>query len=187
MGLSDTDMVRIRTVIAEETSKIVQPIANDITFLKTEVTSLKTEVTSLKTEVTSLKTDVTSLKTDVTSLKTEVKIESAKAANSRTDALGNLSKVPNKQGDMPPVWPDNIASLAVAGSELQPGSQKKVNWNKTKSLQLLMHYGDYYTDDEGDTDEKRAASSLRRRRAVAARIGVSARQLSDAAALSFAL
>jgi hypothetical protein len=54
-------------------------------------------------------------------------------------------------------------------------------------LQELMHYGDYETDDEGDTDEKRAASSQHRRRAAAVRLGVRARQLSGATALSFAL
>lgn len=84
-------------------------------------------------------------------------------------------------------WPENLASLAVAGSELVPGKSKRVTWSKVQSLKLLQWYGDYNTDDDGDTDEKIAASSLRQRRAVADRIGVSSRQLGDVAALSFAM
>jgi uncharacterized coiled-coil protein SlyX len=167
----------------------VASLDNKVASLDNTVASLDNKVASVDTKVASLDTKVASLDNKVASLDTKVTVEAAKAANSRASAYDELAKVPYPNGTMPndDDWPKTLAVLSVAGSELLPGKLVKGSWSGKKSLKLLRAYGNYETDDEGGTEEKQAQSSLRRRRELAKRIGVSSRQLSDAATLTFAM
>lgn len=120
-------------------------------------------------------------------VKSAVARESALSANSRLGPHDKLVKVPFPDGRLPEdaQWPLSIATLAVGGSELMPGTTRLSGWSKEKSLVLLRRYGGYDTDDEGQTPTKCAASSLRRRRVLAKTIGVGVHQLRTACDMSF--
>lgn len=103
-----------------------------------------------------------------------------KEKNSLKDVTERLEVVPrvNEKGELeePPLFPPNVASLVVSGSETPPGTHARNSWNSTKSLQLIQFYDPGYHSDTPSGE----GHSRRRRLTLARLIGVTRHQLKTA-------
>ena len=115
-------------------------------------------------------------KVDVMGLK--VDSLAAKNTNGSAGRMDKLVKVPRaSDGSLPPLFPENLMSLLVAGNESLPDNTKN-NWNAKKSKQLLIFYDGSLSgsDDESEHSEK----ARERRLKVARTVGISQVQLNYA-------
>ena len=150
----------------------------DIITLRTIITEALVPVTS---RLNGLEARLERVETKLNGLETNLRVIDMKLRNSTNGRNDKLSKVPKADGSLPSCeYPGSINNLIVSGNELLPGGVEKNNWNKAKSLNLILEYEPDYKSDAEGSDSEDSSRSRKRRLKVAKLIGITSAQLNFA-------
>jgi hypothetical protein len=148
-------------------SSAVQDVLDSLTSFKTEVNG----------RLDSLTEELRTVKGELRTVNHKVDTVLARQENATKGREERLVPVPKADGTLPVnEFPPTIMHLLVAGNEKLPNNEVNT-WNREKSKQLLVEYGEDASDSDVDEKTEYSSKSRARRLRLAKKIGVTQAQL----------